>query len=206
MTVFCKFRHLDCDFRSSRYTLNMIRKIQLTIVTVLLFLTSSPLPALAHMLDSGEEVIVLLHLSPSDNPVIGEPAVLEFTASNEESTFAFELCDCSVSVSYGTTTEALPATAFISRQGSMAQVSYVFATADTYRIMLSGKPLGTAHFESFKVIFDEEISNDGSGFSLPHLHSGHGLHFAAFGTVFAVFFALEIRNRVKTARAKKATL
>lgn len=183
----------------------MRRKIT-AIILLFLVATTSPFPAVAHMLDSKEEVTVLLHLDPHDNPVIGQSAVLEFTASNEENTFAFELCDCSVSVLFGTTTEALPATAFISRQGKMAQVSYVFPAAGTYRIMLSGKPLSDAHFEPFKFIFDENISNDGSGFSLPQLHSGHGLHFASFGLVFAVFFGLEIRNRLRAARAKKTIL
>jgi hypothetical protein len=158
----------------------------------------------AHVIEGDGSIAILLHLEPNDDPIIGKAAVAKFTVSDSSNEFAFEKCDCMFSVTHTEQDgrpEVTPAAFLIENKGRLASFSYVFKEGD-YVLTLAAVPKPGAKFNPFTTVFNVQITNDGSTFAPPHIHEGHYLHTAVILAVFAVFFILHIRDRI---RNKKET-
>ncbi len=166
-----------------------------------------PQGAEAHSIESDSTISALIHIDPNDNPVIGRSAFIEFSVTDTSEQFSFNRCDCSLTIKNhdrGTADQLKPDQLIIvnSNKGGF---SYTFSEKGSYDLTLAGTTTSEAEqkFEPFVLDFDIQVTNDGTGFYLPSLHSYSYLHTSLFVGVFVIFFLIHFYEKFKNWKTKR---
>lgn len=168
----------------------------------------TPASVSGHVLKTDGSIGAVLHVSPEDDPVVGEEASFFFEFKDKENKFTPSACVCTVHIVKGEQvvfSDQLFNNAFPDGLNSPV-LNFAFPERGIYTVSVSGKPVTTGAFKEFTLRYDVRVSrgqantaeNTGSSGS-----SGHTLHFILLGGVFVVFFGLAILQKFKAKTAGK---
>ena len=162
--------------------------------------------AFAHVLKTDNNIGVVLHIDPNDNPVANEPATLIFEIKDTQNKFSLPNCDCNLAIaSNGQLISSFPVTG----QGTdnTGIIKFTFPGKSVYSLTLTGQPKGNANFQKFSLEWDWRVDQTAaaagttSSAAPQSFWAEHGLHIVFFGgAIFANFFFL-FRNKRKEKQA-----
>ncbi len=116
----------------------------------------------AHVLKSDSSVGAIIHLSPEDDPGIGEETNFYFEFKDKEGKFKPENCDCkgliikdgkeiySVPLFQSNTSPNLESESFV----------FTFPEKDMYKVQVRGEPLSVGSFEPFILSWDIRVERE----------------------------------------------
>ena len=133
-----------------------MKKIFISIIFISLFFAPG---ASAHILKSEGSIGVLLHLSPDDDPIVGEPANFFFEIKDKDNKFQPADCICKISIQ-SNYTEVFSGDLFIANDSNdinAAVFSYTFPAKAIYNIIVSGQPKTAGGFQTFHVEYDVRV-------------------------------------------------
>jgi hypothetical protein len=119
-------------------------------------------PISAHVLETSGSIGAVVHVSPEDDPIAGEPTDFFFEFKDKDSKFKPDNCDCKV-VILKSGQESYTAPLF---QGSTdpslsnASFSYTFPEKDVYVVKVIGTPLTPDAFQSFELKYDIRVARE----------------------------------------------
>lgn len=114
--------------------------------------------ALAHTLERDGSVGAVLHITPNDNPVAGEEAVVGFSVSDTQKRFSARDCRCSLQIlKEGKTiaTKELP---------SSLETLYTFPDTGQYTLRLVGTSKSKT-FDTFQIDQTIRITSSGTSYA-----------------------------------------
>ena len=118
--------------------------------------------ALAHFPATDKAMTVTLHIDPGDQPIAGQPAVLNFIYDDQLGKFTFQKCTCTVSI-YEQGRQLFSGPSDADSTGVFgSSLPYIFGKADVYTIDLSGAPKDSGDFVPFKVSWNIRVTPDPS--------------------------------------------
>ena len=173
---------------------------------VLLSIVGCCLPALgfAHTLQRDEPIGALLHVSPDDDPIVGQPSTLLFEFQDSTQKFTVATCECVATIlRAGEKIYELPLSAeSVPGSAVHAAFAFVFPAEDTYRLEVSGTPTVEGRFEPFVLTYDLQVARTASQWPRLHVHSLH-LIGAGIVPVFVVGMVLFKRFQKVTKKPTK---
>jgi hypothetical protein len=179
-----------------------MRRLAAALLPGLLLALLLPLPAFAHQLATDNQMGVVMHIDPQDDPIAGKPATIFLEFKDKSTAFTLSDCDCKLAVS-ANNTQLYAENLLQSGTGSNASeasVSYTFPQRDAYAITVSGTPLRGVQFQQFSVTFNVRVDR-GAGAAAKS--RGALLPVAVFGIICAAFVVLlgyaAVRNRSRPA-------
>lgn len=128
------------------------------IILVLIF----PSQTNAHTLKTSGSVGAVVHVSPEDDPIAGEPTDFFFEFKDKNGKFKPENCDCKVTV-LKSGTEAYSAPLFQNNTDpslTSASFSYTFPEKDIYTVKIAGNPATPGSFEPFNLAYDIRVARE----------------------------------------------
>lgn len=128
--------------------------------TVLLFSFVSVQHVQAHTLETDTSVGAVLHITPEDDPVVGEITDFFFDIKDKTNKFVPADCDCIASILQGGQEVYSQPLFQSSVNPSMqdASFSYTFPERNVYTIRISGKPRSQGSFEPFTLEWDQRVA------------------------------------------------
>lgn len=141
---------------------NMQKSILLLSMLVALFITTQK-QTVAHVLEKEQTVGAVLHVSPNDDPVVGEVTDFFFEFKDTEGKFNPTLCICTV-VIYENDKEVLKQDLFQSSTTPTLEeaiFSYVFPKKGLYTIKVLGESTDSS-FEAFTLEYDIRVDREKS--------------------------------------------
>jgi hypothetical protein len=119
---------------------------------IIILLLSLPQVSDAHILKTDKNIGVLLHVTPDDDPIIGQPANIFFEVRDKENKFVTTQCDCTIRIlnRYQQVFEGPFNSAF----------SYTFTEKSVYSILVKGIPRVENGFQPFEVRYDLRVSRE----------------------------------------------
>jgi hypothetical protein len=133
---------------------------QFFIFSSLIFLSISQfvftLPTQAHSLISQDNIAVVVHINPNDDPVAQEETQIYFSVSDTSKSFQSKYCQCKVLVQENGKTvfeKSLPRENMVSDTAEFVAV-YTFEKPIVYTVSLEGESINTS-FDSFT--FSQDI-------------------------------------------------
>lgn len=141
---------------------NMQKSILLLSMLVTLFITTQK-QTVAHVLEKEQTVGAVLHVSPNDDPVVGEVTDFFFEFKDTEGKFNPTLCICTV-VIYENDKEILKQDLFQSSTTPTLEeaiFSYVFPKKGLYTIKVLGESTDSS-FEAFTLEYDIRVDREKS--------------------------------------------
>jgi hypothetical protein len=130
-----------------------MKKLFLLIVLLLVPVTVS-----AHQLATDGSIGAVVHIDPSDDPIVGQASGFYFDFEDRTSKFQLGSCLCTVIVQQnGTTLESQQLS-----QASLttASFSYTFAAKGVYQIKIIGVPQPSTAFQPFSLSYDIRVARD----------------------------------------------
>lgn len=172
--------------------------ISLLIATGYLLISWSPI--FAHTLKTDGSIGAVIHIDPEDDPIIGEPAYFFFDFKDKDGKFKAEDCTCVATISRD---NQVLATQTLAADTSLqsSSFSYTFPEKGVYHIEVSGQPLSTNGFQSFKLNYDlrvERTSNDKNSLSFGYSFLDKNFHLIALGIILVVFLTVFFLGKRKT--------
>lgn len=146
------------------------------------------LPAAAHVLVTDGSVGTVLHVSPDDNPIVGQPTSFFFEFKDKANTFAREFCHCAFVIKrHGQVLFTQPLS---------TSNSFTFPERDLYQVQVIGQPLLGQTFEPFTLTYDIRVARQATTTASPNWLSLHSFHLIS--TVVITIFAgvMIIRERL----------
>jgi hypothetical protein len=177
----------------------------------------SPLMVSAHTSESNGAIGAVLHISPNDDPVVGEPAELFFDFRDKETKFKGQDCDCTVNIIRQGQTMF---TAKLFTQSEYTDpntpvLQYAFPYLSAYTIEVVGQPKVPNSFQPFKLSYNIRVDEPGTPSSAANLRNSNGnthnthntnnlhwAHYTIFGAGFLVIIVYYIRERKKLKKSK----
>ena len=160
-----------------------------------------PVFALAHELQNDEPMRALLHISPDDDPIIGQPATLLLEFKDTTKKFAVADCNCIATIRQsGQELYSEPLSAQ-SVPGSRvhAAFAFTFPKKDIYQLEVSGTPRAEHSFEPFTLSYDLRVAREASDRARLGVHL---LHFIGAGIIVVFTAGLIMYNYFNKRRAK----
>jgi hypothetical protein len=106
--------------------------------------------ALAHELVADGSINAELHVSPWDDPIVGESATFLLIFTDKNGQFKLENCDCRVVITRdGQET--------FSQNLTKPTFNYTFPERAAYKLEVTGQPKQNAKFQTFKLDFDLRV-------------------------------------------------
>ena len=139
----------------------------------------------AHNVDADEKVTVLLHAEPTEDPVVGEKAYINFFVSDRDKLFSFETCQCEV-VLYS------EGEIYLKETLKSYQLEHTFEEAGIYQVNLVGRPHNSNQFQPFEVDFNLNVV--ASNTSHNSLLRSKGLQIAGLGITTILVVGLIYRK------------
>lgn len=136
-------------------------KILISLLGIYIFSCSFQ-TAEAHTLKTSGSVGAVVHVSPEDDPIAGEPTDFFFEFKDKDGKFTPENCDCKVIV-LKSGQEAYSAPLFQSNTDpslTNASFSYTFPEKDIYKVKITGNPLTPGAFETFNLEYDIRVARE----------------------------------------------
>ena len=142
----------------------MCSRLKLTLLALgLVYLfTFSPSFIFAHVLKTSGSVGAVVHVSPEDDPIAGEPTDFFFEFKDKEGKFTPENCDCKVLI-LKSGQEVYSSPLFQNNTDpslTNASFSYTFPEKDIYKVKISGNPLTPDVFEAFNLEYDIRVARE----------------------------------------------
>lgn len=118
--------------------------------------------ALAHFPATDKTMTVTLHIDPGDQPIAGQPAVLNFIYDDQLGKFNSQKCDCKVTI-YEQGKQLYSGLSEPDSSGVFGgSVPYIFGKSDVYEINLAGTPKVNGNFVPFNVSWNIRVIQDKS--------------------------------------------
>jgi hypothetical protein len=175
----------------------------LSLLVFTLFFVSTPRVE-AHFLETDGSIGGILHMDPSDNPIVNQPTNFYFDIKDRDGKFSFSKCDCQLVIQQAG--KELYSQSITTVGANSAKSQFVFPSKDSYDVMLRGKPLVANAFQDFTITWDVQVgstqqaakaSNPVISFVVEHF-----LHALIFGGGFIYFFVWLAIETHKDNRAK----
>ncbi|TSC84920.1 MAG: hypothetical protein G01um101413_304 [Parcubacteria group bacterium Gr01-1014_13] len=109
----------------------------------------------AHSIEADGSVLVMLHASDDDNPIIGQPAELTFYITDSQKKFKASGCDCRLTITLNDS--VIFSTTTFNNVKNNAVFSYTFPQKGIYTIAFTANPLVENGFQSFKFNYDMRV-------------------------------------------------
>ncbi len=134
-------------------------RIRIKFVLFLFFLVSSlfyfSAPAQAHSVETDGSVLMMLHASPDDSPIIGQQASLIFYITDSQKKFKATECNCRLDI-FTNDTIIFSTTTFDNVKNNVV-FSYIFPQKGTYGIKFIAAPLVKQGFQNFAFNDDDAV-------------------------------------------------
>jgi hypothetical protein len=179
----------------------------LAALTMIIFLLNTS-PVSAHFLATDKNIGAVLHIDPSDDPVIGQQTSFFFEFKDKDNKFDPKNCDCIFLIlENGNTIYTQPLYQNNSNPTlSNGSAFYTFRNKGAYEINVTGRSTKRDAFKSFnfkwslRVEKTAALKNSTNNFS--SFFSIHFAHLVIIGMGVSVFFYL-IRNNAKKKKVTK---
>ena len=172
----------------------------------------SPVSVLAHQSHSEGSISALLHVNPSDRPIVGSPASLMLIFTDTENKFNSTQCDCTAEILEAETVLHAD-NLFKDGNTSLASspVSYTFTKEGTYTVRVTGIPKGAAEFHAFTLTFpvtvqQQTIAPSTQAAEHEHTHSGGNYtlyNSILLATMLATGVGSHIHTKIKHRQARQ---
>ncbi len=155
----------------------------------------------AHVLEADGSIGAVMHISPDDDPIVGEPATFYFEFKDKQGKFRSESCDCMFKV-LKNEQEIFSEKLFQNSTATgldSALLSYTFPEKNVYQIKLSGSPKNDGDFQAFNLGYVLRVER---GVGDPPKKSDTW-QIAIFGLAVIVFLALFVYRKFAGNRTGK---
>lgn len=117
-------------------------------------------PALAHTLKTDGSIGAVLHVTPEDDPIVGEATNFFFDIKDKSNKFTPESCDCIASILQDGKEISTQSLFQNNPNPSLedASFSYRFPQRNVYMIRIVGKPKTQGTFEPFTLEWDQRVA------------------------------------------------
>ena len=132
------------------------------IIFLFLFICLTPSHLYAHELKKEETIGAVLHISPDDDPIIGEPSNFFFEFKDITDAFTPQNCDCRVII-YQNDKKIYQQPLFQNIQNPSltdASFTYTFPEKNLYTISVKGKPIKENSFKEFSLTYTINVSRE----------------------------------------------
>lgn len=154
-------------------------------------------PVLAHILLTDKSIGAVVHVTPEDDPIVGQPSDFFFDLKDKENKFDPVQCECTYEVKQDETILASGNLFAANTTPSLenASFNFTFPEKGLYILTLYGKPLTPGTFSEFTLSDTIRVERTAT-LSVTETSSGsqfftsHWIHFAVFGAGLAVFLFL----------------
>jgi hypothetical protein len=136
-----------------------MRRVLSILIVIFLFVAT---PTSAHILKTNGNIGVLLHLTPDDDPFVGEAASFYFEIKERENRFKTSDCICKVRILKGES-EIFSSDLYLASSENninSSLFSYTFKEKAIYTVIVTGQPAVENAFQPFQVEYDLRISRD----------------------------------------------
>lgn len=127
-------------------------------IVAIIFLAALPPVSSAHVLKHDSSVGAIMHISPDDDPVIGQRAIFYFDIKDKEGKFAPDKCFCAFKV-LKDETEVYSQLLFQDSNAN-GEAQYTFAEKGDYVIELDGDPKIEEDFDPFDLEFPVHVERE----------------------------------------------
>lgn len=137
-------------------------KILISFLGIIYFLSFPSQITYAHVLKTSGSVGAVVHVSPEDDPIAGEPTDFFFEFKDKEGKFKPDNCDCKV-VILKSGQEAYSSPLFQNNADpslTNASFSYTFPEKDIYKVKVVGNPTTPGAFEAFNLEYDIRVARE----------------------------------------------
>lgn len=128
----------------------------------LFFLLLIPQNTYAHVLQTDKSIGAVLHITPEDDPIIGEQTAFFFEFKDKQNKFNPQNCTCTFSIAEeGRQIYTQPL--FQDNQNpslTNASVFYTFSHKNIYQIKITGEPKGEGAFQPFSLLYDIRVQRE----------------------------------------------
>lgn len=112
-------------------------------------------PAQAHHIETDGSVLIMLHTSDDDNPIVGKSVDLTFYITDSQKKFKAPECDCRLEITLND--QIVFSTTSFKNIKNNAIFSYTFPQKGIYAIKFTANPLIKDSFQSFKFNYEMRI-------------------------------------------------
>lgn len=137
----------------------------------------------AHVLKTSGSVGAVVHVSPEDDPIAGEPTDFFFEFKDKDGKFKPDNCDCKV-VILKSGKEAYSAPLFQSNTDpnlTNASFSYTFPEKNVYTVKVIGNPLTPDAFQAFTLDYDIRVARESETNTSPNQTGNLNTQKSGFG-------------------------
>lgn len=143
-----------------------MKRIILLSNIIVLILTFTTQPAVAHILKTDGTIGAILHMFPDDNPKSGISTTYELAFKDTDDQFTLSNCDCSAEIQSNGKTIELQTLDTVYPLTS--QNTYTFPEPNVYTLIVTGQPKKEKMFQSFTLYYDIRVegseNNDSQAF------------------------------------------
>lgn len=167
-----------------------MKKHIITILIVALWLLMQPISVHAHVLKTDGGIGAVLHVSPEDDPIVGEPTEFFFEFKDTKEQFAPQNCACVVTIyKAGDVVYTQPLFQDVPNPSlEDASFSYVLPEKNIYTVEVKGEPLQDGSFAPFTLSWDLRVARERATASEASPSSTVLSQYGSF--VFALLFVL----------------
>lgn len=167
----------------------------LILFLLLLIVGSFNTPVYAHILLTDGSIGAVVHISPDDDPIVGENADFFFEFKDKDNRFLPQNCDCRYEIKNGDQVIASGDLFASATNPSLENASFslVFPERGIYNISITGTPKNSDEFNQFQLtdsIRIERTTQSNSNTQNDNFFISHYLHFFVFGTGIGIFLIL----------------
>jgi hypothetical protein len=149
----------------------------------------------------------MVHISPNDDPIVGQPASLLFEFWDERDEFRGQDCECVVNIIRNDETLFI-GQLFAEGTGSRfisESLKFTFPEKAIYTIGVTGQPKVGSVFRPFRFSYDIRVDRTDSSVSLSgwFRQHQHAAHYIIFGAGLVAVASLYFRERKKLKSATK---
>ncbi len=194
--------------------MNFLRKLRLAILLNVIFFLGLILfngqglaaKVYAHVLEHGNAIGAVLHVTPNDQPVTNQLTDFYLDIKDIENEFDPKDCDCRYEI---LDTEAEAAGSLQSGQLEIkpgqtgefvGHLSYTFSQKGLYTLAVTGAPKHPEAFDSFEFKYEIRVSKEGVAEQPESKHYDHTLHIIIFGLGFLVTLAVLSQDKYNEKR------
>lgn len=176
---------------------HLFKNILTFFLIVLLLLIVGPFntPVYAHILLTDGSIGAVVHISPDDDPIVGENADFFFEFKDKDNKFQPQNCDCQYEIKSGNRIVASGDLFASATNPSLENASFslIFPERGIYNLSITGTPKNSGDFNKFKLtdsIRIERTSQSKSTTQADNFFTSHYLHFFVFGAGIGIFLIL----------------
>lgn len=131
-------------------------------ILLLFLLILSPTISYAHVLEKDGTIGAVVHITPDDDPIVGEQSSFFFEFKDTTDKFKPQDCDCVVTI-LKNGQEIYRQSLFQDNSNptlSNASFTYIFSEKNIYTVLIQGKPNTQNAFQPFTLSYDLRISRE----------------------------------------------